>query len=99
MQREAAMQDETYQTLRAIRRAAGLRGFFAHLLVFAIVFCVAVLSGLDWHYFWPLTGWTIGLIFHALAAIGPGQLIGSEWEEIRIEELADKGRHDRAPGS
>lgn len=86
------MHRDTQRALRAIRRAAGMRGFIAHLLLFAAATGLAAILGLDWHYFWPLVGWTIGLAFHALAALGPGQWIGSAAEEAQVEQLAARLR-------
>ena len=82
------MRPEMEKTLRAIRRAAGMRGFLAHLLLFIGLLCLMLPYSLERQLFWPLVGWTIGLIFHGLAAIGPGQIIGSAWEEERLEQLA-----------
>lgn len=82
-------------TLRLIRRRAGLRGFLAHLALFALCLGIAVALNLDWRYFWPLVGWTIGLILHGLSAIGPGQYIGLGREAERLRQLVNDGE----PGS
>ncbi|MDT9599002.1 2TM domain-containing protein [Sphingosinicella rhizophila] len=86
------MDDAVRRTLRMIRRNAGLRGYFAHMILFAIVILAALTSGLEWRLFWPLVGWTIGLFLHGLAAIGPGQFLGGAWEEERLRSLSDEGR-------
>ena len=86
------MHQDTRRTVRAIRLAAGLRGFVAHVLLFGVAHGLAILLDLDWRYFWPLVGWTVGLAFHGIAALGPGQWIGSAREEEWIEQLAATSR-------
>jgi hypothetical protein len=85
------MQDGMDKTLRAVRRNAGLRGLFAHLAIFAISFAFAFALNLDWRYFWLLIGWTLGLVLHGLAAIGPGQFIGARSDARRLRELLGDG--------
>ena len=78
----------TSDTLRMIRRKAGLRGFFAHLGLFGAAIFIALLTGYDWSLFWPLVGWTVGVAIHGLMAVGPGQFLGGLREADRLQRLS-----------
>lgn len=74
-----------------------LRGFYHHLVVYAVV--NAGLAGINllaspgrlWFH-WPLLGWGIWLALHALRAFAGRRCLGTEWEERKLREfLADKG--------
>jgi len=83
---------------RDARRQIGmLRGFYHHLMVFAIVnsgllaINLIVSPGRLWFY-WPLLGWGIWLALHAIGTFGRGRWLGAEWEERKLRELmAAKG--------
>lgn len=57
---------------RARERAEAKQGFYVHLTIYAIVGALLVAidvsasSGSSWAQ-WPLMGWGIGLLFHALS--------------------------------
>jgi hypothetical protein len=72
------------QALRAVHRAAGLRGLAVHAFVFAAAFGLAWLTGGERTYFWPFVGWTFGILLHGVAALGPGQFLQASWEEERL---------------
>jgi len=86
------MQEPIVRTLRMIRRNAGLQGFAWHLTLFAIALIASFATHLEWPYFWPFVGWTIGVLLHGLAAIGPGQFLGSPWETERLRKFFDEGK-------
>lgn len=82
---------------RDARRQVGmLRGFYSHLMVFAAVnaglLAINLIAspGRLWFY-WPLLGWGIWLVLHAVGTYGRGRWLGAEWEERKLRELlADK---------
>jgi hypothetical protein len=88
-------QDPRY--LKARAHVAAVKGFYIHLLVY-----VCVISGLiainlatksDWWVQWPLLGWGIGIIGHAIGVFMPFQLFSRDWEERKIkEQLAKTGQ-------
>lgn len=86
-------EDERYQ--RAKKRVEELKSFYIHFFVYIVVnlglFCINMLTspGVLWFY-WPLFGWGIGIIVHALVVFGFGGLFGKEWEERKIEEIIEK---------
>ena len=59
---------------RARRRVAAIKGFYVHLLVFALVlaglFAINAVSGGPWWVLWVLFGWGIGVVAHGLAVFG-----------------------------
>lgn len=85
---------------RAKARAAAQAEFAIHLVVYVLVCGLLVgidlaggtsgrtVLGLDWA-FWPVGGWGIGLILHAVATLGLGQ----GWQQRRAAHLYEEERH------
>jgi hypothetical protein len=94
-------QDARY--LKARQHVAAIKGFYIHLLIY-----VCVISGLivinmatksDWWVQWPMLGWGIGIIGHAIGVFMPFQLFSGDWEERKIkEELAKSERPLKSKG-
>ncbi len=88
-------QDERYQ--RAHRRVQALRGFYIHLIVYTLVnmgllvLNLLVSPGSLWFY-WPLLGWGIGLLAHAVSVFGAWQWLGKDWEEREIRKILEKDK-------
>ena len=84
---------------RARARATAQREFFGHLAVFILVGAFLVILdlaggstdnsfiGLDWA-FWPIGGWGIAVLLHAVRVFGPG----SNWEERKAAQLYQQER-------
>ncbi|MDC8106030.1 2TM domain-containing protein [Chryseobacterium sp. PTM-20240506] len=83
---------------KAVRRVKELKAFYGNLtsycLVIPFLFVLNLLTSPDhlWFY-WPMLGWGIGIIVHAINVFG----IGKEWEERKIKELmeTDKRNHGK----
>jgi sensor histidine kinase YesM len=75
---------------RAKDKVEQLKGFYGNLISYCIVIPVLILINLrtiDFQWFWfPMLGWGMGLIFHALETFG----YGKSWEERKIHELMNK---------
>lgn len=74
----------------ARRHVRALRGLYVHATVFALVnallLAVDLLTpGGPW-FFWPLLGWGVGLVTHALAVGGPRPW-DAAWEDRKVREL------------
>lgn len=76
---------------RASKRVEELKGFYGNLISFCIF--IPFLFFINWRTapeywwaFWPLLGWGIGVIFHAIQTFG----IGREWEEKQIRKYMEK---------
>ena len=80
----------------ARRKLRGLRNFYQHLLVFALVNAGLaainlVVSPARLWFYWPLAGWGVWLALHAFATFARGRWLGAEWEERKLRQLmADK---------
>ena len=74
----------------ARHRAEELRAFYSHLTLYGgVMVLLAVfdaLSGGGWWFQWPLSGWALGIVAHALTVWGH-RLWGPEWEERKIAQL------------
>ena len=84
---------------RARRRVRSIRGFYVHVAVFVAVNILLhlinfVATPKVYWAFWPLVGWSIGLLAHGLAAYRWMPFLGKDWEERKIRELMGKDRRD-----
>jgi uncharacterized RDD family membrane protein YckC len=87
--KKVTKKDEAY--LRAKKRVAELKGFYAHLIVFVIVNMILVIINLVFtpRFLWfliPLLGWGVGLFFHAVFGFGLFGVFTKEWEERKIKQ-------------
>jgi hypothetical protein len=91
--RRKKMNEKEIKYQKAKERAAALRGFYTHLSVYVIVnlglFLINMAVSPDrlW-FFWPLMGWGIAIVLHALRVFGG--TFGSNWEEKKIAELMEE---------
>ncbi|MFD2445307.1 2TM domain-containing protein [Bacillus sp. CGMCC 1.16607] len=86
--------DEKY--LRAKKRVQNLKAFYIHLTVYVLVNIMLFVINLssdagNWWFIYPLGGWGIGLLVHAVTTFAFGNF-GSDWEERKIKEYTDKDR-------
>lgn len=86
-------EERTYQ--QAQRRVREIRGFYVHTVVYvlvnALLFLINIITAPDvlWFY-WPLLGWGIAIVVHAISVFGFGPWLGQEWEEKKIDEYMDR---------
>ncbi|MGI9612938.1 MAG: 2TM domain-containing protein [Acidimicrobiales bacterium] len=85
--------------IRAKQRARSQREFYGHLSVYVLVSALLVVIdvaggsgastflGLDWA-FWPIGGWGIAVLLHAVRVFGPS----SNWEERKAAQLYQQER-------
>ncbi len=88
------MDDARY--IEARRHVAALRGFYIHALIFALVIAllvaINVVTYAAWWVQWPILGWGVGLVGHAVGVFMPINLFGGDWEQRKIRErMAKKG--------
>ena len=96
---------EEQKYIRAKKRVKAIRGFYSHLGIylgvnlFLILLRVISDGGLeelwDWTTYNTAIFWGIGILFHALNVFGMGFLLGSNWEDKKIEELMNKDKNKR----
>jgi len=87
------MNTEEIKYLKAKERMAELRDFYRHLGVYVIVnlglFLINMITSPETLWFiWPLMGWGIAIVLHAVRVFV--EAAGSSWEEKKIAELNKK---------
>ncbi len=85
--------DITFQ--RAKKRVEAIRGFYIHLSVYVIVnlflFLLNIMTSPDvlW-FFWPLLGWGIAIVVHAISVFwGFDRPFGADWEAKKVKEIME----------
>jgi 2TM domain-containing protein len=85
---------EDWKYIEARRRVKKVKGFYSNFsswLVFSTVFIFLNLNtgGIAMWAIFPIMGWGIGVLFHAIRVFGiPG--LGKNWEERMIERELDR---------
>ena len=79
-----------------LQHARALKGFYSHLATYAVVISLLAildyLSGPSWWVQWPLVGWGIALVLHALGVFVFDTRFGSDWERRKAQEYASHHR-------
>jgi hypothetical protein len=89
------MNTEETKYQKAKERVEAIKGFYIHLTVYVVVnlilFSINMIVSPDglW-FFWPLMGWGVGFVFHALSVFGFLPRFGANWEERKIREIMEK---------
>lgn len=84
---------ERYQ--KASKKVKEIKGFYIHLICYVIVNALLVLLNIRntpehlW-FFYPMIGWGVGLIGHAIGVFGTDSLFSKNWEERKIKELMEE---------
>ena len=86
--------EDKYQKAR--RRVEEIRGFYIHLVVYVLVnaflFLLNITMSPDvlWFY-WPLLGWGIAIVVHAISVFGGfDRPFGADWEAKKVREIMEK---------
>lgn len=76
---------------QAKRRVAAIKGFYIHLVVFALVLAgllvVDMATGRDWWVHWVALGWGVGVIAHAFAVFARVPRMVADWEARKLKQL------------
>jgi len=88
------MNTEETKYQKAKERVEVIKNFYIHLIVYGVVnlmlFSINMIVTPDGLWFiWPLLGWGLGVVFHALSIFGSGRGFGTDWEERKIKELME----------
>ncbi len=80
---------------KARQRVGEIKDFYIHLIVY-----IAVNAGLfllnrysspgHWWFYYPLIGWGIGLVGHAIGVFGIPGFLGEDCEQKKIDQLVRK---------
>lgn len=94
---------------KARRRVAEVKGFYVHLMVYALINTTILLikivgtsyygetfMGPIWHFstLLPWLPWGIGLAFHASKVFGFIPFLGQGWEERQIEKFIEQEKRE-----
>ncbi|WP_300673575.1 2TM domain-containing protein [Soonwooa sp.] len=76
---------------KAAKRVKELKGFYGNLISYCIVIPFLVIINLltspkELWFYWPMLGWGIGLLAHAMNVFA----IGKNWEDRKIKEFMEK---------
>lgn len=90
--------DDQIMYHRARKRVEELKGFYTHAMVYVFVnICLFLLNYLtspgQYWFYWPALGWGIGLTAHALGVFGSSGILGTQWEERKIQEYMEKEKN------
>jgi hypothetical protein len=86
---------ENSKYIRAVERVEKLKEFYQNLASYILVVPFLIFINLkfssNFHWFWfPMIGWGIGVVFHALDVYNYNPFLGHDWEERKIKEIMDK---------
>lgn len=85
--------NESEKVAQAKKRVGAMMGFYTHagvfVLVMALLTAVNVYSGSNWWVQWPLLGWGIGLLAHAVGVFGGTPQFIKNWQVRKIKEVKD----------
>jgi 2TM domain len=85
------------------RRVKRLAEFYRHLAYYVIV-CVGLwvwnyyminaqpTRAIGWWSFFPIVGWGIGVVVHALTVFSPMGFFSLDWEEKKVRELLQRSK-------
>jgi hypothetical protein len=85
--------NEHEKLVRAKERVEAVTAFYIHLAVFAVViaalFVINLNSGSNWWVQWPMFGWGLGVLLHAMLVFGRMPRFVREWQLRKIREIKE----------
>jgi hypothetical protein len=89
------LMDEREKIALAQRQVEAITGFYIHFVVFVLVMTLLLVINLKvldevWWVQWPLLGWGIGILAHALAVFGQQPRFITNLQLRKIKQLKDK---------
>jgi 2TM domain-containing protein len=86
-------QEERFQ--QAKKRVEELKGFYGNLVSYIVVNIGLMILNLMtspehlW-FFWPMFGWGIGVLFHAMKVFNFTPFVSRDWEERKIRQFMEE---------
>lgn len=91
---------------KAYKEVKKIKDFYMHLVVYLAVNAFIIISNFNkdligssefwnWNTFSTALFWGIGLVGHAASVFGNNILLGSNWEEKKIQEFMDKDKKQK----
>jgi hypothetical protein len=88
--------DDQARYERARQRAAELKEFYSHAVIYVLVnlalFVIDLLTGDGWWFYWATIFWGLGLVIHGISTFGQIGPFSSDWEERKAREIMDRER-------
>ena len=89
------MNTEETKYQKAKERVEAIKDFYIHLTAYVVVNLILfsinmIVSPDDLWFIWPLMGWGVAVVIHALSVFGFGRGLSADWEERKIRELMEK---------
>lgn len=88
------VQSEAYNA--GLQRAKALKGFYSHLATYVVMMTLLAvidyLTGATWWVVWPMIGWGMAIVLHALGVFVFDNVFGSEWADRKAHEYAQRHR-------
>lgn len=86
--------------LKAQKRVEDIKGFYGNLTMYILITIgLAILNLVTYPqflwFFYPMAGWGIGVIIHAIAVFNLFPFFGRDWEEKKINELMQRDKSDK----
>ncbi len=89
-------ENERYE--RAVKRVKKIKGFYKHALIYVFVNAFIIISNVYFsniafdgiNRFYTPIFWGFGLLAHGLSVFIPESILGSDWEERKINEIMRK---------
>lgn len=92
--------EEEAKYFEAYKRVKKVKGFYTHAIVYAVINVMIVIANIQdldpgesyfqMHNFFTAIFWGLGLLAHGLSVFLPNIILGSNWEERKIQELMEK---------
>ncbi len=92
-------EEERY--FKAKKRVQEIKGFYGNLVSFMVVNCVLIVINIVtspqylW-FFWPLSWWGIGVLFHGLKVFNYVPMFTKDWEQRKIKEYMDREQETKS---
>ncbi|AWI27248.1 2TM domain-containing protein [Flavobacterium pallidum] len=86
-------QEERFRLAK--KRVDELKGFYGNLVSYIVVNLGLMILNLMtspehlW-FFWPMFGWGVGVLFHAMKVYGFTPFFGKDWEERKIRQFMEE---------
>lgn len=93
--------EEEAKYLEAYKRVKKIKGFHTHAIVYVVINAMIIIANIQrldpgeniFEAFYTAFFWGIGLLVHALSVFLPDMILGTKWEEKKIQELMDKEKN------
>lgn len=85
---------------KASEKVEEIKGFYTHLIAYLFIIPVITFVNINYspEYYWffyPMLGWGIGLLFHAIGVFGTDTMFSRDWEERKIKKFMEEEKNNK----